>query len=110
MTEVNMTSSEFSRFADELIREMGPQLPDLGRDFVGKQGKGIIQFELHDAERPEDRTSAISYFPLDKLPVGSHPRQLAAEYDPMREVVLQIIFDRMVLTRCLQFSDLKRGS
>jgi len=104
-----MNASEFSGFADDLIREMGPQLHDLAQDFLGKHGKGIVKFELHDAERPEDRTSSIDYLPLDKLPVGSHPRQLAADYDPMREVVLQIVFDRMVLTRCLRLADFQHN-
>ena len=103
-----MNASEFSSFADDLIREMGPQLPDLSQDFLGKQGKGIVKFELHDAARVEDRTSSIDYLPLDKLPVGSHPRQLAADYDPTHEVVLQIVFDQMSLTRCLRFADLMR--
>jgi hypothetical protein len=103
----SMIASEFSRFADDLIREMGPQLPSLASGFQRERGKGIIQIELHDADTPEERTTSIDYLPLDRWPVGSHPRQLCTEYDPQAELILHIVFDQMALTRRLRFFDLQ---
>jgi hypothetical protein len=102
-----MIASDFSRFADDLIREMGSQLPSLAADFQRERGKGIVQIELHDADRPEERTTSIDYLTLERWPVGSHPRQLCTDYDPQVELVLHIVFDEMALTRRLRFFDLQ---
>jgi hypothetical protein len=102
-----MIASEFSRFADDLIREMGPQLPSLASGFQRERGKGVVQIELHDADTPEERTTSIDYLPLDRWPVGSHARQLCTDYDPQAELILHIVFDQMALTRRLRFFDLQ---
>ena len=102
-----MIASEFSRFADDLIREMGPQLPDLATGYHKERGKGIVQIELHDADKAEDRTTSIDYLPLDRWPVSSHARQLCTDYDPTHELILHIVFDEMALTRRLRFHDLQ---
>jgi len=104
-----MIASEFSRFADDLIREMGPQLPALATAYQKERGKGVVQIELHDADVPEDRTTSIDYLPLDRWPVGSHARQLCTDYDPQHELVLHIVFDQMALTRRLRFHDLQHS-
>lgn len=104
-----MIAEEFSRFADDLIREMAPQLPSLASDFQREHGKGVVQIELHDADVPEDRTTSINYYPLEHWPVGSHPRHLCNDYDPQRELVLHIVFDEMSLTRRLRFHDLQHS-
>jgi hypothetical protein len=103
-----MIASEFSQFVDELIPELAPHLPGVAAEYLSKQGSGAIRIELHDAEEPEQRTSVISYLPHDQLPVGSHIRQLTSEYDPQREIVLQVDMDRMVVTRKLSLTDLRR--
>lgn len=105
-----MIASEFSQFADELIREMGPQLPAVATAFQQVRGRGIVQLELHDADLPEDRTTSIEYMSLEHWPVGSHARHLCTEYDPLRELVLHIMFDQMALTRRLRFSELQQQS
>src|SRR5262245_58230916 len=102
-----MIASEFSRFADDLIREMGQQLPGLTAGYLKQRGKGIVQIELHDADTPEERTTSIDYLPLDRWPVSSHARQLCTDYDPTHEMVLHIVFDEMALTRRLRFHDLQ---
>jgi len=101
-----MIASDFSQFADDLIQEMGDQLPALAAGYLREAGKGGLQIELHDAERPEDRTTSIKYLPLERWTVGSHPRQLCTDYDPEHELVLNIVFDEMALTRRLRFYDL----
>lgn len=103
-----MIASDFSRFADDLVREMGSQLPELAAGYHKESGKGIVQIELHDADAPEDRTTSIAYLSLDRWPVGSHARQLCTDYDPTHELVLHIVFDQMSLTRRLRFYDLQR--
>jgi hypothetical protein len=102
-----MIASDFSQFADDLICEMGPQLPDLATGYLKERGKGIVQIELHDADVPEDRTTSIDYLALERWPVGSHARQLCTDYDPAHELVLHIVFDEMALTRRLRFHDLQ---
>lgn len=101
-----MIASEFSRFADELIRTMTPHLPQLAAEFVQAHGPGVIHFELHDSDSPEERTTAIDYLTHDKWAVGSHVRQLIHEYDPKREVILQIELDHMTVTRRLTLQNI----
>jgi hypothetical protein len=101
-----MIASEFSQFADDLIREMGPHLRKLAQDFFHEHGRGAVKIELHDASDPEERASNIDYALLEKWPVASHPRHLISEYDPERELVLHIWIDGMALTRRLRFGEL----
>ena len=102
-----MIASDFSRFADELIQTMTPHLPQLAAEFLQAHGPGVIHLELHDADNAEERTTAINYLTHDKWAVGSHVRQLIHEYDPKRELILQIELDHMVLTRRLSLTSVQ---
>ena len=104
-----MIASDFSDFADALIQELGPHLRSVATDFHRENGRGAVQIELHDADQPNERTSKITYLPLDTWPVASHPRHLLQDYDPTHELVLHIVFDGMALTRRLRFSELARA-
>lgn len=103
-----MIAAEFSQFADELVEEMSPHLPGLAAEFFSHQGRGAVQISLHDSVDAEQRTSSINYLPHDQLPVASHIRQLTSEYDPQREVILQIVMDSMTVTRRLSLTNLRR--
>ena len=103
-----MIAEEFSQFADELVDEMSPHLPGLAAEFFSQRGRGAVQISLHDADDTQQRTSSINYLAHDHLPVASHIRQLTSEYDPQREIILQIVMDSMTVTRRLSLANLRR--
>jgi hypothetical protein len=99
-----MNAAEFSVYADELIREMTPLLPNLAAEHFAEKGRGAILFELQDAEKPEDRKTAIKFLDREAFPIGSHVRELIHEYDPHREAILCIKLDEMTITRRVALS------
>jgi hypothetical protein len=75
--------------------------------YLEQHGIGVIQMELHDADDPAERTSAISYLPQSRCETGTQVRQLVNEYDPQREFLLHVVMDGMSLTRRLSLADFR---